>query len=785
MAQTKATKKYEKRHLADTLKRRNEHKKIKQRHQLKDKKKARRAAESIKDETGNEESKEPGHDEKTSSENVFENMSVEELFAGGFEAAKPPTKRRDTAKRKRNEDNENNENTGKHKNTSNSDEEDEDELKAHMKELDALSEKDPEFYKYLKENDPDLLDTEKEGQAELELELSADEDDDPKGKNKSKEQEEVTLSLIKRWTQALEKKHSLRVMREVATAFRAAAHLHDKDDKEFRYTITDANGKSNHMIPHPFSTLIDIAYNDLLILCFNQIPSVLNHHIPVKQLSHNRQTVPTESAAFRNSTQLLKSHTSTILHLLPELVDVSATRLALNSLLSLVPYILSFKKLVREVARTVSGIWSSTTLPETTRITAFLVLQSLFKNGDPGIKDSILRLTYQALLKGCRQTNVHTLAAINLMKNSGVDLWATPPSIGSKEKDKEAQNVPYTVAFTLIRALAIHLRNSIKHNANDTYKQVYNWQYVHALDFWSRVLSTHCNTLTEATSGRESLLRPLIYPLTQVTLGALRLIPTAAYFPLRFHCTRTLLRLSSSTNTYIPLAASLLEVLQSAEMRKPPRPSTQKPLDFDVTIRCPQSLLRTRTYQDGAGEQVAELFAEFFGVWSTHIAFPELSVPVIVMLKRWLKDVNPYSARQPTGQDKGNDRQPKKQAKGNRNAKVNSAIVLVVQKIEANSKWVEERRRKVEFSPKDRSQVEAFHKEVEWEKTPMGAFVVGQRRVREERRKVLEEARRAEEQKRGGNEDGSDNEEMEEELEAEIEHDDDIEAESEEDVESD
>jgi hypothetical protein len=35
--------------------------------------------------------------------------------------------------------------------------------------------------------------------------------------------------------------------------------------------------------------------------------------------------------------------------------------------------------------------------------------------------------------------------------------------------------------------------------------------------------------------------------------------------------------------------------------------------------------LRSRTYQDGVGEQVAELLSEFFVLWSKHIAFPELS----------------------------------------------------------------------------------------------------------------------------------------------------------------
>ena len=303
------------------------------------------------------------------------------------------------------------------------------------------------------------------------------------------------------------------------------------------------------------------------------------------------------------------------------------------------------------------------------------------------------------------------------MKNTAAELWGMNPNIG------------YTTGFTFIRQLAIHLRSSITNKSKESYKTVYNWQYVHSLDFWSRVVSAHCESLREAESGKESPLRPLIYPVVQVTLGALRLIPTAQYYPLRFQLIRSLLRISLATSTYIPLAPALYEVLNSAEMKKPPKPSTLKALDFTTSIRAAKSYLRTRVYQDGVGEQVAELLSEFFVMWAKSIAFPELALPVLAMLKRWVKEAS-------------------KKDSGNKNGKVNSAIALLVQKLEANSRWVEEKRTKVDFAPNNRAGVEGFLKDVEWEKSPLGAFVVGQRKAREQKAELVEEGRKAEEQKR-------------------------------------
>lgn len=730
----KATKKFEQKHLKGVLEKRKSQQKIKQRQQIKAKKQTKRARD--------DEFLKGPKDEKDGAPTAngrakplkASEMSVDDFFGGGFEileGKQAETKKANgkLGKRKRDataaaastEDASDDESDSDvpvadepvQDSDSGSDAGEDDQDPGMSKAaMDALAKDDPEFYKFLQENDPEALEfDENEDLAEVDELSEGDEEQQPKkkrkkGKGKDEDEflkdNELTREMVARWKKSMDETHSLRAARQVVLAFRSAAHLNeDEEGRKAKFTISSPE-----------------VFHDILVVALKQIPEVLQHHVPVKESASGRVYVSTDTKKFKTLSILMRSYTGSILHLLGTLSDDATLKLTLSALNPLLPYLLSFKKLLKALAKRVVAFWCQSASSETTRITAFLVLRRLMVIGDKGIRESVLKAAYQGLISGSRLTSINTIRGINLMKNSAAELWGIDQGIG------------YTTAFSMIRQLAIHLRNSIVNNKNEAYKAVYNWQYVHSLDFWSCVLAQHCSPLKEAEAGKESQLKLLVYPLVQVTLGALRLIPTALYFPLRFQLVRSLLRLSRATGTYIPLASALLEVLNSAEMKKSPKQSTLKPLDFSVQYKAPKVYLRTRVYQDGVGEQVVELLSEYFALWCTNIAFPEFALPVVITLKRWVKD-----ARKVGGA-------------GNRNNKLVSSVVLLVQKIEANAKFIEAKRESVEFAPNNRAQVDAFLKDFDWEKTPIGAFVVGQRKQRAEKARMMEEARKEDEAKR-------------------------------------
>jgi nucleolar complex protein 2 len=241
----KSTKKFEKNHLKDVIERRKSHAKVKQRHQLNDKRKEKNATKRAEAEEANEISP-----EEAKKQNAFAEMNVDDFFAGGFEIPEANGKKskKDVTpkigKRKRSEDKAQAEEAPEEGDNDEEDASSVDGYDEHKEQLESLKEKDPEFYKYLKENDAELLDFGEQGDlSEVDaLSESEPEDEQPaKKKKKSKKDEEeeaepesttLTIQTVKKWHKLMEEQNSIRAMRQVVLAFRAAAHVNDADAPE-------------------------------------------------------------------------------------------------------------------------------------------------------------------------------------------------------------------------------------------------------------------------------------------------------------------------------------------------------------------------------------------------------------------------------------------------------------------------------------------------------------------------------------------------------------------------
>ncbi|KAI5962492.1 NOC2 [Candida pseudojiufengensis] len=586
------------------------------------------------------------------SKEVFDDMSVDEFFESGFEVPKEKKKKK----------------VAEEEEDSSSEEED-----MEMN-LENLEEEDPEFYKYLKENDNDLLEgvnpldaiSDEEEEEEEEEVAEPDAPQDPHDKI------EITTKLVKKWDTQLQKP-TPKIIRNIIIAFKAAVNINKGED--YKYSVVDPK-----------------AFTELMLLVLKKIPIAIQNLIKYK-VKNNVRTVPQNPQATQIGS-ILKSHASSYITLLEDINNTETAALILASIHEVMPYYISHRRLLKQIISAITNVWASSNIIDI-QIASFAFINNIVREYPKSLLETVLKQSYQSFLQHCRKTNIHTMDRINFCKNSLAELFGIDSTIG------------YQTGFEYVRQLAIHLRNSINGKGAAA---IYNWQYCHSLDFWSRVLA-----LNEG-------LNQLIYPLVQVTIGTIRLIPTAQFFPLRFYLIRSLLRLKT---VYIPIFPLLFEILSSTAITKSPKPSNNNLqfVDFEHNIKVNQAYLGTKIFQDGICEQFIELTFEFFGVYAKNIAFPELVTPAVLSLKRFTKK--------------------------SKNAKFNKQLNQLIEKLNANAQFINSKRSNVEYGPSNKQEVSNFLKEFEWEKTPLGQYIIVQRQLKEERIKLLKQAQEDAKEKEG------------------------------------
>jgi nucleolar complex protein 2 len=197
---------------------------------------------------------------------------------------------------------------------------------------------------------------------------------------------------------------------------------------------------------------------------------------------------------------------------------------------------------------------------------------------------------------------------------------------------------------------------------------VYNWKYINCLRVFSLLLSAH-------GSKPGSYLHPLIYPFVQVCLGVIDLLPSARYFPLRLTVAKFLVSLSETSGTYIPLSPYLIHVLQAGELNKRPKKTSAKMPPVQFLLKVSKPVIGTKDYQGKMVSEALSLLVQHLAVHSYSVSFPELAVPIKMVLRK-LK-------------------------KSSKVVRVKKQIVTFLDKVEANSSFIAGKRAALDHSPAD------------------------------------------------------------------------------------
>lgn len=103
------------------------------------------------------------------------------------------------------------------------------------------------------------------------------------------------------------------------------------------------------------------------------------------------------------------------------------------------------------------------------------------------------------------------------------------------------------------------------------------------------------------------------------------------------------------------------------------------------------------------------------------IAFPEITVPAVVSLRKVIKTT-------------------KTKSKGGAQKEV-GVVKGLVERVEESAKWVSEKRKGVNFGPGKLSDVEMWEANLRVEDSPLGKYVKVQRKARTKRKNLVEKVR--------------------------------------------
>ena len=544
-----------------------------------------------------------------------------------------------------------------------------------LDQLKKLKEKDPEFHRFLEENDDQLLEYQAGG-GEEDGDDDESEDDEEEEKQPAKmddedEEEEqerpvdgntvkLTPAMLQKLEKATFKAHGIKSLKKFVNAFKSACHLTDGDNSEEK----KERGRKYHFESSD-------VFDRLMVISFTRLPQEFHYHLlgkgassaaPLRKKKDKVATTSSEdkegAASIATAEELdvntginpktleksrkwvdvkpiLLSFFKSSNHLLSEAKEPDLVVFVLKSLADFIPYMSPFPQIADKMLKTLITLWSAPIDTsedyQVVRLHSFLRIRQLALTQPFPFIEECLKKAYLAYAQRAKFANASSvtssLPTLTFMGNCVVELYSLD------------YHSSYQHAFVYIRQMALHLRTAMQKKTPEALGAVYCWQYLHCLKLWVAVLTEACRDNSDNSnlgSGEDQMLRSLIFPLTQVILGTARLVPSARYLPLRLHCVRLLQQLAAASEIFLPTTSILLDVFDMRELSLSPKKvskSNVQPMALTFRLRA-DNPLRTMEELEMCISEVFVLLNREVDLYRFSAGFPEFSVRICQRLRK-------------------------------------------------------------------------------------------------------------------------------------------------------
>lgn len=568
----------------------------------------------------------------------------------------------------------------------------------HEKELASLKESDPSFYKYLVENDRQLLDF----RAPEDEAAEDDAEEKPKKKRKKGAAEEdgedgdqaaaPAAPEQKLNIQRLQSLHdaakvSQTAFKAVLTSYHAAVKSLEggagaADDED--YTKMSKSKKRRKRYEQGLLHIEDEAAFSLAIeFAIANYVGLMRHHAGELQKDgpksgkagkrggkHQKadsdaslpegMVDPTKFQRWPRIRILANMFFGETLKLLnhlvvPEMIEFVLRHISTEEALC---WLWPFKAIRQKILRKCCSFWA-TSSTHSIRLTSFLFVRNAAAMAlaapdlggskvDPHQPEfevmvrTVLKAFAEATVKGYGWLSVSTF---RFMENCFVELLRLD------------DDTAYRIGYACIRQLALILRNACVATSqggeakgwktDNKKRKSQQQQHIQNLVGWPFVRSAH---LWTRAVGALPCLRPLAHPLTMVLTGALKTkLGSVQYFPFVYHLFRCLNLAAASLEAFIPVSAHLLKafsgVLPAVDKAYRKRKTSgggsagtvAKAPELEVLLRFSEGILLEVMTLETMGISLCFLLTEHLGLLARSPAFPELVAPVLHHLKKHSK----------------------------------------------------------------------------------------------------------------------------------------------------